>query len=156
MIPGYTTGGGGQDRDYQHILFFEVPWGNAGETGTMWAKAPAPTHEQLSKLNVIKLIGAVGGITMQPGLEKTLLDMVTETNAALDMMVGRKFPRIAKTLLRPVHKSLGVMEIVGGGRLALCESDMGTRWIFYDIKAAETWATSARDSMCGARHTSTS
>ena len=71
------------------------------------------------------MIGAIGGITMQPGVEKTLLDMVTETNAAFDMMVGKRFPRIAKALLRPVHSSVGVLEIVGVGALTLCEKDVG-------------------------------
>ncbi len=82
------------------------------------------------------MIAAIWGITMQPGVEETLLDMVTETNAAFDMMVGRKFPRIAKTLLRPVHKSLGVMEIVGGGALTLCEKDVGTERSCDDKTAA--------------------
>ncbi len=29
------------------------------------------------------------------------------------------------------------MEILGGGALTLCEKDVGTDWIFYDIKKAE-------------------
>ncbi len=63
--------------------------------------------------------------------------MVTETSAAFDMMVGKKFPSINKKLLRPYHSSLGAMEIVGGGALTICEKDVGTERIFYDIKTAE-------------------
>ena len=104
-VPGCSTDGRGQDRDYQHFIFLVVPWGEAGETWAMCAKASAPTTEQQNKINVIKMIAAIGGITMHPGLEKTLLDMVTETNAAFDMMVGKKFTRVTKKLLRPYQSS---------------------------------------------------
>ena len=80
--------------------------GEVGETTTLCAKATGPTQEQQNRLNAIKMIGAIGGIAMQPGVEKMLLDMVTETNAGFDLMVGKKFPRINKKLLRPYHAVL--------------------------------------------------
>ena len=54
---------------------------------------------------------------MQPGIEKTLLDMVTETHTSFDLMVGSKFPRVNKAVLRPNRACLGELEIVVGGVL---------------------------------------
>ncbi len=60
----------------------------------MCAKALGPSTIQQDVLNVIRLIAAKGCIAMEAGIEKTLLDMVTETNESFALMVGDKVPRV--------------------------------------------------------------
>ncbi len=103
----------------------------------MCAKAIAPSTIQQSQLNVIKLIAAKGGIAMHPGIETTLLDMVTETGESFDLMVDNRFPRVDRVVMRPVHACFGELEIAGGGVLTLSEADVWKTKVFYDIKAAE-------------------
>ena len=74
---------------------------------------------------------------MQPGVERTLLDMIVQSNTSFDKMVGAVFPRVEMKVLHPVHKCLGELDIAGGGILCLSEADVGTMKVFYDITKAE-------------------
>ena len=86
---------------------------------------------------MIKLISAAGGLTMQPGVEKTLIDMIVEASEGFSLMVGKGFPRVEKKVLQPVHACMGIMEITGGGIICLTQADVGTTQVFYDVDRAE-------------------
>ena len=62
---------------------------------------------------MIKHISMEAGVTMQAGVEKTLIDMIVQTNE--NTMVGAGFPRVERKVLHPVHACLGELEITGGG-----------------------------------------
>ena len=127
----------GQDKPYQYVIFFELPWKNEAGLSTFCAKAAAPTDLQQQQLNVLKLIAAVGGTTMKPGVTKTLLDMIVETNESFDRMVGSGFPRKTAIVKHPVHACMGEMQIAGCGILCLRETAVGTPMVFYDVTKAE-------------------
>jgi hypothetical protein len=110
---------------------------NAAGLSTFCAKAAAPTDLQQQQLNVLKMIAAMGGTTMKPGVTKTLLDMIVETNESFDRMVGSGFPRKTSIVKQPVHACMGEMKIVGGGTLSLREAAVGTAMVFYDVTKAE-------------------
>ncbi len=74
---------------------------------------------------------------MKPGIEKTLIDMIVETNESFNMMVGDSFPRREKIVMHPVHSVMGKMEIIGGGVLWLAASAVGMSKTFYDVDRAE-------------------
>ena len=74
---------------------------------------------------------------MKPGIEKTLIDMIVETNESFNMMVGDSFPRKEKIIKHPVHACLGRMVISGGGALSLVEAVVGTSEVFFDVSKAE-------------------
>ncbi len=108
----YSTG---QDKPYQHVIFMQIPWSDNGETRTVCAKAMEPTVIQEAK------ILAVGGITFPQGANAGLINMVIEASKCFINMVGDKFPRAQKRIVRLVHVGLGELEIGGGGILSLSE-----------------------------------
>ena len=134
---GGRVDGRGQDKPYQYVLFFELPWKGASGLRTFCAKAAAPTDQQQQQLNVLKLIAALGGITMKPGFSKTLLDMIVEANESFDRMVHSSFPRKTAVVKHPVHEGIGKMVIAGCGSLSLRETAVGTSLVFYDVSKAE-------------------
>ena len=90
---GGVVDGRGQDKPYQYVLFFELPWNATCGLRTFCAEAAAPSEVQQQQLNVLKQIAALGGLTMKPGIQKTLVDMIVETNEGFDKMVHSSFPR---------------------------------------------------------------
>ena len=126
----------GQDNDYQHVIFMAIPWSDGGYR-TMCARAVEPTNEQKAMILALKGITAAASLTMPAGSKVGLMQLVIETNKSFDEMVGDKFPRATRTVQRPMHVTLGEMEVRGGGLLSLEAKDIGTKKIFYDIIKAE-------------------
>ena len=90
---GGVVDGRGQGKSYQYVFFFELPWNATCGLRIFCAKAAAPSEVQQQQLNVLKLIAALGGLTMKPGIQKTLVDMIVETNEGFDKMMHSSFPR---------------------------------------------------------------
>ena len=126
----------GQDNEYQHVIFMSIPWHDGGYR-TMCARAVEPTNEQKAMILALKGITAAACLSIPAGSKVGLMQLVIETNKCFDEMVGDKFPRTTLTCKRPMHVSLGEMEVKDGGVLSLEEKDVGTRMIFYDINKAE-------------------
>ena len=132
----YGLNKAGQDNEYQHVIFMSIPWHDGGYR-TMCARAVEPTNEQKAMILALKGITAAACLSIPAGSKVGLMQLVIETNKCFDEMVGDKFPRTTLTCKRPMHVSLGEMEVKDGGVLSLEEKDVGTRMIFYDINKAE-------------------
>ncbi len=82
----------GQDKDYQHIIFMQIPWGD-GATRTMCARAVEPTNAQDACILALKGITAAAGLSVPAGAKAGLIALVTDANKCSEHMVGDKFPR---------------------------------------------------------------
>ena len=115
----------GQDKPYQHVIFMQIPWGD-GKTRTMCARAVEPTQAQKACILALKGITAAAGLSVPPGAKAGLIALVIETNKCFDKMVGDTLPRKTLTVKRPMHVSLGELEVKGNGILSLSHKDLGT------------------------------
>ena len=79
----------------------------------MCARAVEPTNEQKAMILALKGITAAAGLSIPAGSKVGLMQLVIETNKSFDEMVEDSFPRATRVVERPMHVTLGQMEVMG-------------------------------------------